>query len=108
MQDAESRVGCDQEPSAEQSHQGVRLALKAWGESNSTDLHVMCLLRQHRLDAGINVLQVGLLAARELLSGHELRNELQPSGPGEGSAAGLQQDQMVISRVATIEVPGVA
>ena len=68
----------------------------------------MCLLRQRRFDAGIDVLQVGLLATRELLGGHELRNELQPGGPGEGSAAGLQQDQMVISRVAAIEVPGVA
>ena len=66
------------------------------------------LLSQHGFDAGVDVLQVGLLAVGELLSGHELRNELQPSGSRQNSAAGFKKNQMVISRVAAVEVAGVA
>ena len=58
MQDAESRASRDQEPSAEQSHQGVGLTLKAWGESNPTNFHVWGLPCQHCFDARIHVLQV--------------------------------------------------
>ena len=54
------------------------------------------------------MLQVGLLAAGELLSCHELGNELQPCGSRKGTAAGFKENQMVVSRVAAIEVAGVA
>ena len=108
VQDAESRASRDQEPSAEQGHQGMGLALKALGQRHPTDLHVVGLLRQHRFDAGVDVLQVGLLAAGEVLSCHELGNELQPCGSRQGAAAGLQQNQMVVGRVAAVEVARVA
>ena len=94
----------DQEPSSEQSHEGVRLTLKAWGESDPTNFHVGGLLSQHRFDARIDVLQVGLLVVGELLSGHELGNELQPSGSCQGPACGLKKNEVVVSRVAPVEV----
>ena len=108
VQGAESRVSRDQEPSAEQSHQGVRLTLKAWCQSDPSNFHMVGLLRQQRLDAGIDVLQIGLLAVGEVLSGHELWNELQPCGSRQGTAAWFKKNQMVIRRITAVEVAAVA
>ena len=89
MQDAESRARRDQEASAEQGHQGGWLTLKAWGQGDPTNFHVVALLRQHGFDAGVDVLHVRLLAAREVFSCLELGNELQSCGSRQDSAAGL-------------------
>ena len=89
---------------AEQGHEGMRLALKAAGQRHSADLHVVGLLRQQRLNAGVNVLQIGLLAAGKVFCCRELRNELQSSRTRQGSAAGFQQDQVVVGRVTAVEV----
>ena len=86
----------------------MRLALKARGQGDPTNFHMVGLLRQHRLDAGINMFQVGLLASGEVLSCCELRDELQPCGTRQGAGTGFQKNQMVVSRVAAVKVACVA
>ena len=85
----------------------MRLALKAVGQCHPANFHVVGLPSQHRFDAGVDMLQVGLLAARKMFRRCELGNELQPGRTRQGSAARFQKNQMVVCIVAAVEVAGV-
>ena len=108
MQKLVSRERCDQQAAAEQRHQRVGLALKPLRQGHTADLHVVAALGENGLDAGIDMLEVRLPAAGKFRGLSALGNELQPGGSGEGTTAGLQQNQVVVGAVAAVEIAAAA
>ena len=101
-------AGGDQQATAEQGHQRMGLLLETAGEGDAADLQMVPQGGEPGLDAGIDVLEIGLASVRQVRRSALTGQELQARGTGQGTAAGFDQQQMVVSAVPSVEVPPVS
>ena len=82
------------------------LALEALRQGDTADFRMVLAGGELSLDAWIDMLQVGPLAARQIRgSGGD---ELQPGGSGQRAAAAFHQQQVVVMGIAAVQVPLIA
>ena len=82
------------------------LALETFRQGNPADFQMVLPLGEGGFDAGVNVFEVGPLAAGQVNG--TSRDELQTGRTGEGTCAAFHKQQMVVMNVAAIEIALIA